>query len=161
MLDFTFPFVALVECIGQLFSRLAECCTLGVGQGADEQALIINNDGNSATASPLKSNSTRNGSGVSPNRQGSLGPSSSSASSASAVASHQPNTSIGSDRDRESHGQSMGRSQDFLSALRCLNIVMATCASCEFIQMTLLFFNWVLGYAGSQSQTVGPVFFYW
>lgn len=54
-----------------------------------------------------------------------------------------------------------GRSQEFLSALRCLNIVMATCASCEFIQMTLLFLNWVLGYAGSQSQTVGPVYFYW
>jgi hypothetical protein len=54
-----------------------------------------------------------------------------------------------------------GRSQEFLSALRTLNMVMATCASCEFIQMTLLFFNWMLGFAGSQSQTVGPVYFYW
>lgn len=53
------------------------------------------------------------------------------------------------------------RSSEFISALRCLNLVMATCASCEFMQMSLLFLNWILGYAGSEQQTVGPVYFYW
>lgn len=53
------------------------------------------------------------------------------------------------------------RSAEFLSALRCLNIVMASCASCEFMQMTLLWLNWFLGYADSQSETVGNFYFYW
>lgn len=53
------------------------------------------------------------------------------------------------------------RSSEFVSALRCLNLVMATCASCEFIQMTLLYLNWILGYADSETATVGNVYFYW
>lgn len=150
---FSFPFVSLVATCSDLFTSLTSCCTSrGRGMWSDGDnsgALLVNTDTETVdgsvggggrpsssinslvTISPIKSNPAREGAGV----------------------TTQPR--------QQQQAPASGRSQDFLSALRCLNIVMATCASCEFIQMTLLFLNWLLGYAGSQQQTVGPTYFYW
>lgn len=54
-----------------------------------------------------------------------------------------------------------GVSHEFRSALRSLNLVMATCSLCVFIQMLLLALNYILGYSNKTNVYVGPFFFYW
>ncbi|KAJ1401649.1 hypothetical protein B484DRAFT_236736, partial [Ochromonadaceae sp. CCMP2298] len=50
---------------------------------------------------------------------------------------------------------------DFESALRNLNLVMATCAVCVVTQSVLLTLNYGLGLADKPDATVGPTLFYW
>ena len=166
----TFPVLSLVAYCGDLATSALSCFGLcsrngGGNLGSDRgdaatspAQLLINaeeSDGGaritSVTNSPFK---TSNISAVTAASAGA-----GAASASPQRARPEPAADSAAMPDPDSAGQ--GRSQDFLSALRCLNLVMGTCASCELCQMTLLFFNWVLGYAGSQNTTVGPTFFYW
>ena len=59
------------------------------------------------------------------------------------------------------HHQTNETNKEFWSALINLNIVMAVCAACLFLQILLLVLNYALGYYNKSGKTVGPVWFYW